>query len=216
MEDFYDRKRSLLDYLVASEFLKTKNIIDAFSSVPRHNFVIQRQMEFAYDDIALPVLNDSTLSQPSTVASMLELLQPRVGENVLEIGTGSGWEACLISNCVGDKGKVVTLEIETPLYELAKQNIERMNVKNIKLINGDGSIGYNNDAPYDKIIYAVGIPEITPQILVQLKDGGRLVAPVGNKTMQTMKVVDKISEKKYESKDNGTFRFVPLKGQLGF
>lgn len=206
----------MIAYLKEAGMLKTEKIINAFENIPRHLFVSVDKAEYAYDDIALQTVGESTISQPSTVAYMLELLQPKEGENVLEIGTGSGWEASLLAYCIGSKGLVVTIEIDPIVAEFGKHNIAKTGFKNIIKVVGDGSIGYPDKAPYDKIAYTAATPDIPRQMLVQLKAGGRIIAPVGTQFMQTMKVVDKISEKKIEEKEGAEFQFVPLKGQLGF
>ena len=219
---FENRKKIMVDYLVQSGFLKTKNIIDAFTDVPRHLFVLPGSSEMAYEDLALPLMAMSTISQPSTVACMLELLQPKSGEKILEVGTGSGWQACMLSACVGPSGKVVTMEIDQEVAELAKLNIvkyerfKKQKIKNVEALVGDGSVGHPEEAPYDKIIFTAASPEVSRQIIVQLRVGGRAVIPVGNELMQVMKIVDKVSESKITERDNGSFQFVPLRGQLGF
>lgn len=210
------KNKALVAYLKESGFLKTEKIISAFENIPRHLFVSVDKIDYAYEDIALQTIGDSTISQPSTVAYMLEKLQPKEGERVLEIGTGSGWGASLLAFCVGSKGLVVTMEIDNEVAEFARHNIAKTGFKNIIKVVGDGSVGYAEKAPYDKIIYTAAAPEIPRQMLLQLKVGGRVVAPVGTQFMQALKIIDKISEKRIEEKDDATFQFVPLRGQLGF
>lgn len=215
-ELFRQRNKALINYLKGAGFLKTEKIISAFENIPRHLFVSVDKAEYAYEDIALQTIGNSTISQPSTVAYMLEKLQPKEGERVLELGTGSGWEACLLAYCVGSKGLVVTIEIEKDVAEFAKHNIAKMQFRNIIKVHGDGSVGYPDEAPYDKIIYTAAAPDVPKQMIMQLKNGGRLVAPVGTQFMQTLKIIDKVSEKRLEEKEDAQFQFVPLKGLLGF
>ncbi|MCW6159557.1 MAG: protein-L-isoaspartate(D-aspartate) O-methyltransferase [Candidatus Micrarchaeales archaeon] len=215
-EVFRQRNKALIAYLKGTGFLKTEKIISAFENIPRHLFVSVDKAEYAYDDIALPLIGESTISQPSTVAYMLERLQPKEGEKVLEIGTGSGWEACLLAYCVGSKDLVVTIEIEKDVAELAKHNIAKMQFRNIIKVQGDGSVGYPDKAPFDKIIYTAAAPDVPKQMTLQLRNGGRLVAPVGTRFMQAMKIIDKVSDKKLEERSEAEFQFVPLKGLLGF
>ena len=215
-EVFRQKNKALIAYLKGTGFLKTEKIISAFENIPRHLFVSVDTAEYAYEDIALQTIGESTISQPSTVAYMLELLQPKEGETVLEIGTGSGWEACLLAYCVGSKGLVVTIEIDQAVAEFGKHNIAKTGFRNIIKVVGDGSVGYPEKAPYDKIVYTAATPEIPRQMMAQLKTGGRVIAPVGTQAMQTLKIIDKISERKMEEKDYAEFQFVPLRGQLGF
>ncbi len=216
MDELEEKNWELMDKLTALGFLKTRSIIDAFKETPRHHFVLRGYQHYAYEDSPLPIVNSATISEPKTVAYMLELLQAKKGENILEIGTGSGWVACLLSRCVGDSGKVTTIEIEKEVFEFASKNIEKLKPKNVDNILGDGSIGYEKNAPYDKIIYSVAAPEIPIQVIKQLKVKGRLIAPVGTKTMQRMKIIDRVSDKKIEEKTGDPFQFTELKGELGF
>ncbi|MCL5430210.1 MAG: protein-L-isoaspartate(D-aspartate) O-methyltransferase [Candidatus Marsarchaeota archaeon] len=213
--DFDTKRKELVKYLVASGFLKSGNIIEAFESTPRHSFVPEKVIPFAYEDMALPTVKASTISQPSTVATMLEILGPKTGEKILEIGTGSGWEACILSKCVGAKGKVVTIEIDRDVADFANKNISNTGHKNIINICGDGSVGYIDEAPYDKVIYTAAAPEIPRQLILQLRINGRTVAPVG-KDSQVLRIVDKLSDSKTEEHSYGMFQFVPLRGMLGF
>lgn len=214
--DVKAKSEELVKYLTGAGFIKTAAIGEAFRKVPRHNFVKQVYFDMAYEDIALPIAKESTISQPSTVATMLELLQPQPGDNILEIGTGSGWQASLMAMCVMPRGHVVTVEIDNEVAEFAKKNIERSGILNIRLLSGDGSLGYIEEAPYDKIIYAAALPDVPKQILAQLKVEGRVVAPVGTRLLQTLKVIEKIDEKRSKEYTAGTFQFVSMRGQLGF
>lgn len=216
MEDLDKRSKELMDYLIMVGALKSKSIIEAFKEVPRHHFVLSGYQHYAYDDVALPIVKSATITQPSTVAIMLEYLHAKRGDRVLEIGMGSGWQACLLSRIVSDSGKVVTIEIDEEVFKFGKANIEKMKMKNIKMAHGDGSAGYAEEAPYDKIIYTAAAPDVSLQVLKQLKIGGRVVAPVGSTMLQKMVVVDKTSTTKMEKREFGTFQFVPLKGKLGF
>ncbi|MFI5412303.1 MAG: protein-L-isoaspartate(D-aspartate) O-methyltransferase [Candidatus Micrarchaeales archaeon] len=216
MKELDKKKKELMHHLLNGGFLKTASIIMAFKEVPRQQFVLKGYEKYAYDDTPLPTINESTISQPSTVAAMLEYLEPKTGEKILEIGTGSGWQSCLLSRCVSDSGNVVTIEIDEAVAKFAIKNIKRMKIKNIKVVIGDGSVGYAPDAPYDKIIYTAAAPRISTEIISQLRLGGRIIAPVGNKFMQVLKIIDKVSENELSETEAGSFRFVPLKGKRGF
>jgi protein-L-isoaspartate(D-aspartate) O-methyltransferase len=213
---FEEEKEKLIESLIASGSLKTKKIIEAFRKVPRHLFVVDEYLKSAYLDIALPTLENSTISQPTTVAIMTEALAPEEGEKILEVGTGSGWQACILAYCVGEKGKVITIDINPRLVEFAKKNIEKVGFKNIEVICGDGSLGYEKEKPYSKIIVTAACPSIPPPLLEQLKVGGRIVIPVGSEYAQRMLVVDKLKNGKLIKKDIGEFVFVKLIGKYGF
>lgn len=202
----------MVKHLVDNGALRTPAIINAFKKIQRHLFVTKKYLHIVYADFALATIKNSTISQPTTVAIMTEALRPEPKDKILEVGAGSGWQACILASC---SESVVTIEIDEDVYNFARENIKKMKLKNVKLVLGDGSAGYENDAPYDKIIITAGCPEISDSIKKQLKVGGRLVAPIGFEN-QSMIVVNKISENKYSEEDIGLFSFVPLKGKFGF
>lgn len=218
MVDLEKEKKQLIEQMIKSKVLKTSKIIEAFEKISRRNFVTDEYLSSAYIDVALPTLKDSTISQPSTVAIMTEALDPKEGEKILEIGTGSGWQSSLLAYCVGDKGKVVSIEYDKDLVEFAKKNIRKIGLKNIEIICGDGSVGYEKEAPYDKIIFTCAVPSIPKPVLNQLKIGGRIVAPVGSIAVQTMVAIDRTKKNKFKEADIETlsFAFVGLKGKYGY
>ncbi len=209
---FEEERESLIKHLIESKALKTPRIIEAFRKIPRHLFVRKEYLSHAYDDIPLPTFCGQTISQPYTVAIMTEALNPKPGEKILEIGSGSGWQAAILGYCVGKKGKVITVELEKTLIEFARKNLKKLKLKlNIEVIHWDGKKGYPKEAPYDKCIITAGCPEIPEPVLNQVKVSGRIVAPVDSFWGQRMLVIDKISEKEFRKKDLGSFIFVPLR-----
>ncbi|MGC8648998.1 MAG: protein-L-isoaspartate(D-aspartate) O-methyltransferase, partial [Candidatus Micrarchaeia archaeon] len=192
-DDFKKKNEELVKFLIQNKFLKTKRLITAFKKIPRHIFVPQQFIDYAYDDLALPITKNSTISQPSTVATMLELIQPKKNEKILEIGTGSGWQASLLAYIVGRYGKIITLDINKKVIEFATNNIKKTNLKNIKIIYRDGSYGYKDAAPYNKIIYTAAVSNIPNSVIQQLKINGVLIAPFGNKYFQTLKLIKRDS-----------------------
>jgi protein-L-isoaspartate(D-aspartate) O-methyltransferase len=211
------QKEELVKKLIREGVLKTPKIVEAFRKLPRHEFVTREHTRSAYVDIALPTLKDSTISQPYTVAIMTEALNPKEGEKILEIGTGSGWQSCLIAYCLGGKGKLISLEIDKDLAEFGKKNVRKFGFKNISIINSDGSLGYEKEAPYDKIIFTCAAPEIPQVIKDQLKIGGIIIIPLGMPDEQRMILLKKLNKSKFESEEiySGSFAFVPLKGKYG-
>ncbi|HXH98679.1 MAG TPA: protein-L-isoaspartate(D-aspartate) O-methyltransferase [Sphingobacteriaceae bacterium] len=195
------------------EILKEKGIDDnrvlqAISKVPRHYFFDETFWNQAYKDIAFPIGEGQTISQPYTVAYQTQLLHITSGEKVLEIGTGSGYQTCILH----ELGAIVyTIERQEKLYERAKTFLSRMGY-DCKHFLGDGSKGIPKYAPYDKIIVTAGAPLVPEVLLKQLKIGGLIVIPVGNEHLQKMVTVLRVSENDYEKIELDTFRFVPLVG----
>ncbi|MBL7100976.1 MAG: protein-L-isoaspartate(D-aspartate) O-methyltransferase [Nanoarchaeota archaeon] len=193
------------------EGIKDEKVLESFSKIPRHLFVPGEMISEAYLNIALPIGYEQTISQPYTIAVMLEALELKKGDKVLEIGTGSGYNAALISHIIGKKGKLFTTEIVPELAEEAKKKIFKLGFRNIKVIVVDGSLGYEKEKPYDKIIITAACREVPAPLIKQLKNNGILVAPVGHRYEQEMLRVKKVG-KKLDVKKLGFFVFVPLKG----
>ncbi len=198
----------LVDELTKGGYLKTPTLIEAFREVNRADFVPEGLKKDAYMNVPLPIGFDQTISQPLTVAFMLELLLPQPGERILDVGTGSGWQAVLLAHTVGDSGKVIGIERIPELKEMADRHIAQYkNLRDkIEIILGDGSKGYEEGAPYDKIIAAATAEEIPSAWKEQLKAGGIIVAPVGDSIM----TLSKITADKFETKEYYGFSFVPL------
>lgn len=205
----------LIIHLKNSGFLKSKDLENALQIVQRHNFIPENIVEMAYEDTPLSIGQDQTISQPRTVVAMTEALEVNVGQKILEIGTGSGWQAAILANLVGSAGMVYTIEIIPELAEFARKNLIKQKVLNVKIVCGDGSVGLEKYGPYDRIIVTAACPKVPKPLIEQLKVGGILVVPVGNIYLQKMKIIKKL-ESGIEEKDIGSFMFVPLKGKLGF
>jgi protein-L-isoaspartate(D-aspartate) O-methyltransferase len=195
--------------LIKQGYLKTPAIIDAFHAIDRADFVPSELQNVSYLDHALPIGHDQTISQPLTVAFMLELLQPQKGEKILDIGTGSGWSTALLAHIVGEKGYVVTAEHIPELVKMAKKNIGKYDfIKNgtVRIMKKDGSKGYRTAAPYDKIIAAASANEIPKVWMQQVRVGGTIVAPVKNSMVR----LHKKSPKAFDKREHFGFSFVPL------
>jgi len=208
---FEEQRELLIKHLIEVGALKTPKIIEAFRKIPRDFFVRKDYLKYAYEDIPLPTFSGQTISQPYTIAIMTEALIPKSGEKILEIGSGSGYQAALLGYCVGKKGKVITIELEKELVEFSKKNIKKVKLKNVKIIHGDGKKGYPKEAPYDKCIITAACDEVPKAIIGQVKINGRIVAPVNNLFGQRMMVIDKTGKNKFKKKDLGSFIFVPLR-----
>ncbi len=202
----------LLNYWKSDKIITDKRILRAFKSVDRRKFVPSYLRLYAYDDKPLPIGEGQTISQPTTVAIMVQALEPRLGDKILEVGAGSGYEAAILSKCVGKNGKVITIEYLKSIYKMAKKNLKEYS--NVEVVLGDGSKGYEKEAPYDRIIVSAASPTIPKPLLSQLKDGGIMVIPVGEFIQEMYKITKKDGKIKKESL--GEFRFVELKGEFGF
>jgi protein-L-isoaspartate(D-aspartate) O-methyltransferase len=205
---------SLIDELVKSGYLKTPAIIDAFRKIKRQDFVLPEDRERAEVDAPLSIGHGQTISQPATVAFMLEKLQPQAGEKILDIGCGSGWTMALLAQIVGARGEVYGVERISQLKDFAASNANKYNfVKSgtVHIICSDGWYGLPEFSPFDKILVSAVAEEIPDKLLEQLKPGGRLVMPVGRKfESQSIIVVDKIKKNKFSKKEYPGFIFVPL------
>lgn len=211
-----DENKKFVEYLKSTDHLKSKKLENALLAVPRHEFVPQNLQSFAYKDFPLSIGFSQTISQPSTVVIMTELLDVKPGEKILEIGTGSGWQSALLAMLVGQKGVVYTVEIIKDLCIMAQRNFEKLKIKNIKIFHRDGSLGLKEHAPFDKIIITAAAPRISQVFIRQLKIGGRLVAPLGSAFMQKMVVIKKTKQGVKKEEFPGYFAFVPLVGKGGF
>ncbi len=207
-------KEALIDYWIKNGIVKNKKLIDAFKKVPREEFVLKEYKDEAYDDNALPIIKGQTISQPTTIMIMLEALELKEGLKVLEIGAGSGYNCALISEIIGKKGISYSVEIIKEVADFARDNIKKLNIKNVQIINADGSEGYKKEAPYDRIIVTAACPKIPEPLIKQLKDDGVLVAPVGKYSQEMNKVKKK--DGKLIMENLGSFVFVELKGKYGF
>ena len=208
MKDTHKHKglRNQLVKIIAQKGIKDKNVLTALGNVPRHLFMDSSFADFAYQDKAFPIGADQTISQPYTVAFQTELLQ--IGENhqILEIGTGSGYQTAVLLEM---GAKVYTIERQQELFKKTKLFLPKLGYKPKKIIFGDGYKGLPEDAPFDGIIVTAGAPFVPKALLSQLKVGGRLVIPVGD-AEQIMTLFIRTSEKDFEKHELGKFKFVPM------
>jgi len=210
-----ERKRELIGQLKAKGYIKSKKVEEAMLNVPRELFVPADKISYAYEDQPLEIGLEQTISAPHMVALMTELLNLQEDDKVLEIGTGSGYQAAILSKIVGRNGMIVSVERFTDLAKLAADNLKKAGITSVKVLVGDGSLGYREEAPYDKICVTCAAPDIPPPLIEQLTPNGRMVIPVG-RYFQELLVVDK-DEQGYITKENaGSVAFVPLIGKYGF
>jgi protein-L-isoaspartate(D-aspartate) O-methyltransferase len=211
MEDTYWHKgmRKRLINGLREKGIRDERILTAMESLPRHFFLERAFEEWAYEDKAFPIGNEQTISQPYTVAYQTQLLDVHKREKVLEIGTGSGYQAAILA-LLG--ARIYTIERQEALFVKASKLLEELGFGNIRCFWRDGFKGLPEFAPFDKILVTAGAEEVPDALLDQLKIGGILVIPVGKK-VQKMLLIRRISAEQYEREEWDTFRFVPfLKG----
>jgi protein-L-isoaspartate(D-aspartate) O-methyltransferase len=200
-------KNCLTEQLVKEGYLKSPRIIKAFEKIRRADFVLSQDSEFADEyNAPLSIGHNQTISQPLTVAFMLELLQPEKGDKILDIGSGSGWQTALLCQITGKEGFVCAIERIPELKKFGENNLRKYQFKNAEFICGDGSKGLKEKAPFDKIIAAASADKIPSAWKKQLKIGGRLVAPVKN----SIWLLVKKGEDDFEEEEHPGFVFVPL------
>lgn len=187
----------LINHLKKNGVLRSKEIINAFLNIDRKKFILEEYLDQAYNDYPLPIGYGQTISQPFTVAFMLELLQPQKGQKVLDVGFGSGWTTCLLATIV-EPGKVYAIEIIQEIFNFGKKNIEKFNflAKDIiKVYYGNGYYGLKEEAPFDRILVsAAAEKEIPPELVNQLNDNGILVIPNDNGIWQIIKKDNQIKK----------------------
>ena len=202
----------MVEYLASQGYIRSDRVRNAFLSVDRADFVPQEYRSKAYFDTPLPIGHGQTISAPSIVAEMVEALELEDGQKVLEVGTGSGYNACIMA-AMG--AEVYTVERIPHLREMARKNMERCKFRDrVHLLLGDGSLGYPPEAPYQRIMVTCGAPDVPKPLLEQLADGGIMVIPVGGTFYQELLVIKK-EKGKIMKKYLGDVAFVPLVGRYG-
>lgn len=194
-----------------SEGIRSRPILEAIERVPRELFVPPESRGQAYVNAPLPIGEGQTVSQPYTVAVMLELAGVEPGKKVLEVGSGSGYAAAVIAEAIGDQRKVIGLEVRGSLAEGARKHLAAAGYGDVRILIADGRLGYEDEAPYDAIIVSAEAQEVPETLRNQLAEGGNLVVPVREGFAAVMKRV-RLTKGEYEESDHGAFSFVPLVG----
>lgn len=206
------QRRNELVEILRSKGIRDERVLAAIQSIPRHIFVDTALENRAYEDSALPITCGQTISQPYTVATQTELMQVEKGDKILEIGTGSGYQAAILCHMGAD---VYSVERHEELYHGAKKKLHELGYRaNLKL--GDGTLGWSAYAPYDGIVVTAGAPVVPDDLIKQLNVGGRLVVPVGSQKSQVMVRIIRVSEDSYREEHLQHFKFVPLIGEKGW
>lgn len=212
--DTYKHKgmRNALVRKLTSKGIKDPGVLEAISNVPRHFFFENAFLEHAYQDKAFPIGEGQTISQPFTVAYQTELLGVKKGDKVLEVGTGSGYQCCVLLEMGAN---VYTIEFNKVLYKQTKSFLPSIGYT-AHFKHGDGTLGWPLFAPYDKIIVTAGAPKVPRALIEQLTIGGTLVIPVGSSENQVMYRLTKVGENQIEKEEFDYFKFVPLLGKEGW
>ena len=198
--------RNQLVRTIQKKGISDPSVLAAIEKVPRHFFFDSSFLEYAYEDQPFPIGAGQTISQPFTVAFQTSLLSLSKGDKVLEIGTGSGYQACILAEL---GAKVFSIERQKTLFEKTRSLLAEMGYQRIKLFYGDGYKGLPSFAPFDKVLVTAAAPYIPEPLIRQLKPGGILVIPVGD-DIQIMTTIHKISETETRKEEHGNFRFVPM------
>ena len=208
MEDNFKFKgrRRILAQELNKKGINNSLILDSIKNIPRHLFIDPGLSEQAYLDKALPIESNQTISQPYTVALQTQLLDPKSGDKILEIGTGSGYQTAILNYL---KVEVFTIERNHDLFRITSKLFNKLSINPKKFIYGDGYIGLDDESPFDGIIVTAGSPVIPKKLLSQLKIGGRIIVPVGKET-QIMTKITRVGKTEFKKETFGSFKFVPM------
>ncbi len=207
--DFEQARRQMVEEQIEARGVTDSRVLAAMSRVPRHEYVPVRSRAFAYSDAPLRLEFEQTISQPYIVALMTELGQPEPDDRILEIGTGSGYQAAVAAELVSE---VYSIEIIPELARSAAARLERLGVSNVTVRAGDGYLGWPEQAPFDGILVTAGAPHVPQPLIDQLKPGARMIIPVGDSlSVQILRVVEKLPGGEVEIRDNIAVRFVPFR-----
>jgi protein-L-isoaspartate(D-aspartate) O-methyltransferase len=214
MTNFAAERDAMIERQIASRGIREPTILEAFRSVPREAFLSPEYADLAYGDHPLPIEAGQTISQPYIVALMIHAAEMKAGDNVLEVGAGSGYAAAVMSRIAGH---VTAIERQHDLVRVAQERMQRLGFDNVRIVEGDGTRGWEPEAPYDGILAAASGSHVPPAWVKQLADGGRIVMPVGEPNwVQKLIKVTKGPAGKLITEDLGGVRFVPLIGEEGW
>jgi len=207
--DLTAQRNAMVEQQIAARGISDAATLAAMRIVPRHEFLPLRLRGEAYADYPLPIGHGQTISQPYVVAFMTEAIRPQPGEKILEIGSGSGYQAAVLAEMGAD---VYTIEIVEPLAEMSRQTLQRLGYKNAHVLHGDGYRGWPEHAPFDAIIVTCAPDKIPAPLVEQLRDGGRMIIPVGSGMNQELVLLRKTGDK-IEQQSVLPVRFVPMTGE---
>ena len=212
MMDRYEGQRRALIGLMQERGIRDQNVLRAFDLIHRHEFIPDSMRHQAYQDAPVPIGFGQTASQPSLQALYMEVLELRPTDRVLEIGTGCGFQTAVLAQLVD---RVYSVERIRELAVRAREKLDQMRISNVAILVGDGTIGWSRYAPYDAILVAAGGPEIPRPLVEQLAEGGRMLIPVGSRTMQRLMLVERHGDR-IDQREVTECTFVPLLGRFGW
>ncbi|MBU0461923.1 MAG: protein-L-isoaspartate(D-aspartate) O-methyltransferase [Nanoarchaeota archaeon] len=207
-----EKRKAMVEFQLIERGIKDVRVLEAMQTVPRHEFIPKEFISESYADHPLPVGEGQTISQPYMVALMTEALELKGKEKVLEVGTGSGYQAALLGKLAR---RVITIEKKEPLAEKAREALKKLGYENVEVVVEDGTEGYKKEAPFDAIIVTGGAPDIPSPLVDQLKEGGRIVIPIGNYWLQTLYKIKKVKGQ-FLKQELCDCMFVPLIGKFGW
>jgi len=207
-----DERNRMVERQIEARGIQNPRVLAAMREIPRHIFIPPPYDRSAYEDSPLPIGNGQTISQPYIVALMTDLIRPEPNDNVLEIGTGCGYQAAILATLVK---KVTSIERIPAVAELARSNLNALGISNVEIITSDGTLGYPENAPYNRIIITAATPSVPKPLIEQLAENGRLVAPVGGREIQELVVLSRCKGV-ISQEHHGGVRFVPLIGEHGW
>jgi protein-L-isoaspartate(D-aspartate) O-methyltransferase len=211
-EEFAKRRAGMVEEQLRGRGIRDERVLAAMGKVPRESFIVPEYAREAYADGPLPIGEGQTVSQPYMVAAMVEALEVDPSDRVLEVGTGTGYEAAVLTELAAE---VWTIERHAELADQARQILAELGCENVHVICGDGSLGLPEQAPFDRIVVAAGAPQAPPSLIAQLAEGGTLVVPVGNRVDQQLQVARKIAGEIITTR-HVLCCFVPLVGAEGW
>jgi protein-L-isoaspartate(D-aspartate) O-methyltransferase len=212
--DFAAERERMVRRQIADRGIRGARLLDAFRAVPRELFVPEKMREFAYEDGPLPIEAEQTISQPYIVAAMIDAAEISPGDKVLEIGAGSGYAAAVMSRIAAE---VIAIERHSELAGLARSRMAQLGYDNVRIVEGDGSEGLPDEAPFEAILAAASGSHVPQALLDQLATGGILVMPIGEpNAVQNLVKVTRRGAEEFEERDLGQVRFVPLIGAQGW
>lgn len=210
--DFEKLRKEMVEFQIQSRGISSPRVLEAMRKVERHLFVPEEYRQYAYEDHPVQIGYDQTISQPYMVALMTELLELKPTDKVLEIGTGSGYQTAILAELAE---KVISIERIPELAKSAEERLKNLGYHNVQVICGDGTVGYPSEAPYDAILVTAGSPDVPETLKKQLKDGGRLVIPVGWRNLQVLLKITRNGDG-YSIERHTNCIFVPLIGKEGW